>query len=307
MYFFNKYFKDQPMIFYLTESDEILIPFDYKPVIINDVNIKSNIQLYDILINLQNTSNNISYEDLKDFDYTQITKDTLVKIDLESVKSTFVFCTDVLRGRSRLNKTETQLYSHNITRNLSTNTEVKNKLINSNTKTNFVLIDSRCIKTITYLAYGHTGLFIYNVDNIKIETFLHYVNNKFFTNDNSYIITEYNKAINILFIYNFIKFFCKSLEFDYNQIKLKTIVDSVERTNISILRMEKPNFINIMYLYKYMEETSNRIRSFNKFKEIDIGNLVKIQDNIKPFPKTTQIGILIELKQMLENSKVLIL
>ena len=81
------------MIFYLTESDEILIPFDYKPVIINDVNIKSNIQLYDILLNLQNTSKNISYEDLKDFDYTQITKDTLVKIDLESVKSTFVFCT----------------------------------------------------------------------------------------------------------------------------------------------------------------------------------------------------------------------
>ena len=150
-------------------------------------------------------------------------------------------------------------------------------------------------------------MFIYNVDNIKIETFLHYVNNKFFTNDNSYIITEYNKAINILFIYNFIKFFCKSLEFDYNQIKLKTIVDSVERTNISVLRVEEPNFINIIYLYKYMEETSNRIRSFKKFKEIDIGNLVKIQDNIKPFPKTTQIGILTELKQMLENSKVLIL
>jgi hypothetical protein len=281
------------MIFYLTEHDDIFTPFKYKFVQINDNNPLTNNQLYKVLIKLQVTNRNITDEDLKNYpELTPLARETLKNINMIESKNAAVYCTDILRTRHH--------------KPIETDDEIPvGKMVK---RQNFIFIDSRCVKTIFYITLLNYNVMIYNVDNNKIETFLQYINQRFFANNDSYTVSDYNTGINMLFIYLFIRYFCKSFSINYNQNEIKNTIDRFKHFNNGELRVDEPNYIDVEILCEYVKKIKKRDRNFNpQTREINIHQRIMIQDSIKPFPKISTDELLMELENYRHNCKLFIL
>jgi hypothetical protein len=251
-----------------------------------DENPYSNNQIFNALIHFDTET------DLSKFDLTDIARKSIE--DIENKKTKEVFCTDKLRHRHQRKPKKSELIEEIEVR------QIKNRM-------NFIFIDSRCLKTIFYIAMMHTNVMIYNVDNNKIETFLQYVNQRFFANSESYIVSDYNVAINMLFIYLFIKYFCKSITINYNQNEIKNTIDKFKHFDNGVLRVDEPNYIDVEIICEYVKKIKKRTRNFNPIvREINIHKRIMLQDGLEPFPKITCDELLNELEHYSQICKVII-
>ena len=154
--------------------------------------------------------------------------------------------------------------------NLKSNYEF---FVNNYTSSNIV-IDSRMIKTITYISNIIDDILIYNVNNNEIISLTQFVMNK----TTSSKILNINECINILNLFVFINFFCNNKPSWNCDIALNLL----NQTKSSI-----PNSFSIPYIYNYITTCNNQNLKdgvkITKLKNINIQEYIKIQDNIHPF------------------------
>lgn len=158
---------------------------------------------------------------------------------------------------------------------LNKDTNIKSNydfFINHYTSSNIV-IDSRMIKTITYIANTIDDILIYNINNNEVISLTQFVMDK----TSSSKILNIQECINILNLFVFINFFCNNKPSWNCDIALNLL----NNTKSSI-----PNSFSIPYIYKYIiscnQNTKNDVK-IRKLKNINIQECIRIQDNIKPF------------------------
>ena len=158
---------------------------------------------------------------------------------------------------------------------LNKDTNIKSNyefFINHYTTANIV-IDSRMVKTITYIANTIDDILIYNINNNEVISLTQFVMDK----TSSSKILNIQECTNILNLFVFINFFCNNKPSWNCDIALNLL----NNTKSSI-----PSSFSIPYIYKYIISCSQNIKSdtkIRKLKNINIQEYIKIQDNIKPF------------------------
>jgi len=164
-----------------------------------------------------------------------------------------------------------ELYLNNDT-NIKSNCDF---FINNYTKSN-IIIDSRMIKTITYISNIIDDILIYNVNNNEIISLTQFVMDK----TSSSKILNINDCVNILNLFVFINFFCNKLS---NKPSWNC---DIALNLLNQLKLTIPNSFSIIYIYNYIISNINqniKDKKITKLKRINIQNYLKIQDEIHPF------------------------
>ena len=142
-----------------------------------------------------------------------------------------------------------------------------------------IVIDSRMIKTITYVSNIISDILIYNINNNEIISLTQFVMDK----TTSSKILNINDCVNILNLFVFINFFCGKLKNkpSWNCDVALNLLNQIKSTI--------PHSFSIPYIYKYILtcSTSNgQDKVIRQLKRINIKEYLKIQDNMKPFEGT---------------------
>jgi len=137
-----------------------------------------------------------------------------------------------------------------------------------------IIIDSRMIKTITYIANTIDDILIYNINNNEVISLTQFVMNKTLSSK----ILNIHECVNILNLFVFINFFCNNKPSWNCDIALNLL----PYTKSSI-----PNSFSIPYIYKYIltcvSQNKNDNMKLISPKKINIQSYIQIQDGIKQF------------------------
>ena len=133
--------------------------------------------------------------------------------------------------------------------------QIKSKKLNDT----LILIDSRCLKTIFYSACYFKDILIYNTQNNRLETFLHFINHYYFDNS-TYNITNYEICLNCLFLEIFCKFFIKHLQIQFNIRDFLNLYDEEKvQRNFKKSDYIPQHYINLVLVKKYILLKKSRL------------------------------------------------
>jgi len=175
----------------------------------------------------------------------------------------------------------------NLDINIKTNIDY---FINKYPKYNIV-IDSRMVKTITYISNIVNDILIYSINNNEIISLTNFVMDKI----GSSTILHVSECVSILNLFVFINYYCNNKPSWNCDIALKSIF------HIPFL----PNTLYIPSICEYINSYNNQNKIIMKANYININELIKIQDNIQPF-KANVNDILYSLKYLNSQSNYIL-
>lgn len=181
------------------------------------------------------------------------------------------------------------------------------KTLDINVKTNYdyfidnyfdnnVLIDSRMIKTITYIANTITDILIYDVNKNEVITLTSYVLSKISASE----ILNLNECVSILNLYVFVTFFCAN-EVNWNCDNCIKALNVTYHNNISDLGV-----FSIDMLLTYLNLNVEIDKVVVKPKYIDLISSFKMHDNLQPL-NTNIFNIIYSLKELYKNTKYILI
>lgn len=136
-----------------------------------------------------------------------------------------------------------------------------------------IIIDYSMILTITYLSFYVDDILIYDTTNNTVITFYGYTHKRLFNDHDK--LTNVNEMKLVMFIYIFIKIFCRELNLTWN---IDLAVQTVR--NKSYLK----GSFNLKCITEYLLKINTEFipHKFESEKTIDVIKYLKIQNNINP-------------------------